>query len=134
MQKLKVLFADDEPSIRMLMENIFEVVEIPGAEDVAIDATIVDDGSAAVEKAREQKYDVLITDVRMPIMDGMQAAREIRRMHPDTYIIFATAFVDENMAEMTELGNHVVKKPYSYIHVQDGLGSYFKRERMVAAG
>lgn len=132
MQELKVLFADDEAGIRMLMASVLAAIEIPGVEDVVIESTIVEDGDVAVQKAREQEYDILVTDVRMPNMNGMQAAQEIRQIQPDIYIIFATAYVEENMTEMTALGDHVVKKPYSYIHIQDGLASYFEKAKLLS--
>ena len=132
MQELKVLFADDEEPIRMLMASIFEAIQIPGVENVAISSTIVDDGDVAVEKAREQGYDILMTDIRMPNMDGTRAAREIKQMHPNVHVIFATAYVEENVAELAELGDHVIKKPYSYMHIQDALAGYFERTGLVS--
>lgn len=129
--ELKVLFADDEEDIRMLMANVFEVIEVSGLEDLAISATIVDDGDVAVEKAREQEYDMFITDIRMPNMNGKDAVKEVKQLQPDIYVIFATGYVEKNMDAIQELGDSVIKKPYSYIDLQDAFTDYCAKKGLV---
>lgn len=67
MSKLKVLIADDDPIIRLDLKQMLENLEY----DVVAEA---DDGQRAVELARESKPDVCILDVKMPVMDGIEAA------------------------------------------------------------
>jgi CheY-like chemotaxis protein len=52
----------------------------------------VSDGRAAVEQAKRLKPDVVVLDYRMPEMDGIQTAYEIRQFAPKTKILFYTAF------------------------------------------
>lgn len=127
MPELTILFADDDLHIRLLMQHVFESMEVPGLEDLVINVTVVEDGDVAVEKVREQRYDILFSDIRMPKMNGIDAVREIRRIQADIYVVFATAYVEKNMDAIEGLKDHVMKKPYNYTHVQDALLEYFKR-------
>ena len=127
MPELTILFADDDLHIRLLMQCVFESMEVPGQEDLVINVTVVEDGDVAVEKVREQRYDILFSDIRMPNMNGIDAVREIRQIQPDIYVVFATAYVETNMDAIEGLQNHVMKKPYNYTHVQHALLEYFSR-------
>lgn len=68
MQTLRVLIADDEPIIRM---DLKKTLESAGYEVVGE----AGDGAKAVELARSLKPDIAILDVKMPVMDGIEAAR-----------------------------------------------------------
>ncbi|MBX9574614.1 MAG: PAS domain S-box protein [Caulobacteraceae bacterium] len=70
--ELKVLMADDAPANREL------VTAILGGLGVAIET--VENGALAVEAARSGAYDVILMDVHMPVMDGLDATRAIRAM------------------------------------------------------
>ena len=67
---LRVLVADDHPINRTVVELILETV---GAEVVS-----VGDGRQAVEQFKAHAFDVVLMDVHMPVMDGLEAIREIR--------------------------------------------------------
>ena len=88
---VRVLIAEDEALIRldlkeMLIEEGFEVV----AE--------VADGAAAVERARELRPDLAILDIKMPVMDGLEAAERItdERLAP---VLILTAFSQRDLIE-----------------------------------
>lgn len=65
----KVLVADDDPANRRLAERLLQRL---GAE-----VTVVDDGQAAVEAAAVTGFDLVLIDVHMPRLDGIQATRQI---------------------------------------------------------
>ena len=67
---VRVLLADDHPTNRIIIELILEVV---GAEVVS-----VADGAQALEQFKQQRFDVVLMDVQMPVMDGLTAIRAIR--------------------------------------------------------
>jgi DNA-binding NarL/FixJ family response regulator len=68
---IRVLLADDEPLVRT------GIAMILGAEPDIDVIAVVSDGAAAVERVRELNPDVVVMDVRMPVMDGVEATRRI---------------------------------------------------------
>lgn len=53
------------------------------------------DGRTAVEQARAYRPDVVLLDIRMPVLDGLRAAAELRRVVPDTAVLMLTTFSEE---------------------------------------
>lgn len=90
----KILIADDEMIERMvlrkkLIDNFGDKCEIRVAEN----------GREVVEKFKQSGADLLILDIEMPGMNGLEAAEEIRRMGSDCSIIFLTAFNEFDYAK-----------------------------------
>jgi DNA-binding response OmpR family regulator len=82
---MKILLAEDEPDIQF-------VVQI-ALEDAGHQIVVVDDGQAAIERARAEQFDVLLLDVMMPRLDGLGACQQLKA-DPATSampIIFLTA-------------------------------------------
>jgi DNA-binding NarL/FixJ family response regulator len=86
---IRVLIADDEPMIRAGARAI--LTSDPEIEVVA-DAG---DGRAAVDLTRHHRPDVTLLDIRMPGLDGLDAAEELRRTVPDTAVAMLTTFDDD---------------------------------------
>jgi DNA-binding NarL/FixJ family response regulator len=82
----RILIADDRESMRVAIR--FLLVMRPHWE-ICGEAT---DGREAVAKASELQPDVVVLDVRMPLMDGLQAAREICRNMPATPVVVYTLY------------------------------------------
>ena len=85
---VKVLVADDEKIIR---EGAVRVIEqcLPGAEIVQCE-----DPNKALEEAENKKFDIAFLDIQMPGMTGVELAKRIKKISPDTNIIFSTAYAD----------------------------------------
>lgn len=96
MEELKVLIADDDAGMRLIMRKIVDKVE---GFSLAAEA---DNGQTALELAESLKPDVVFLDVEMPRMTGVECARAIEDMNPDTIIIFATAH-DTYMSDAFEV-------------------------------
>jgi two-component system response regulator AtoC len=99
--------ADDEEGVRTFLA---ETLERAGHE-----VTQVADGAAAVRAAREEPFDVVLTDLRMPGTDGMTVVRTVRTEQPDVEVIVLTAFGDVATAvEAMKLGAFdYLEKPVS---------------------
>jgi two-component system response regulator HydG len=102
----KVLVVDDQKNMRattaMLLREAGHVV----AE--------AEDGAAAVERVRQEAFDVVLTDLRMPGLDGMGVLRAVRAASPHTQVIVMTAYgTIESAVEAVRQGAHdYVSKPF----------------------
>jgi DNA-binding NtrC family response regulator len=93
----RILVADDEEGVRSF---VAESLERDGHEVVQ-----AADGAEALAAAREEPFDVVITDLKMPNMDGMTLVRTLRTEQPDVELIVLTAFGDVTTAvEAMKLG------------------------------
>ncbi|MFD0207410.1 MULTISPECIES: response regulator [Saccharothrix] len=86
---IRVLLADDEAMVRAGVKAILDTD--PGIEVIAEAA----DGQEAVELARVHQPDVALLDIRMPRLDGLAAAAELRRSVPDVAIVMLTTFDED---------------------------------------
>lgn len=97
--EITVIIADDHPIVR---KGLREVIEEDARLRVVADAT---NGREAVEAVEKFSPQVVILDVDMPLMNGFEAALEIKSKNPETEIIFLTMHRDEEMFnEAIDLG------------------------------
>jgi DNA-binding NarL/FixJ family response regulator len=87
---IRVLLADDEALIRAGIRFVLEV-----ADDIEIVAE-ADNGGSAVELARKHFVDVALLDIRMPGVDGLAAAAEMRKVAPRTNVVMLTTFGEDD--------------------------------------
>jgi DNA-binding NarL/FixJ family response regulator len=90
MKRPRVLLADDH---RLLREAFARVLE-PECDVVGA----VGDGRAALSAARELRPDIVVLDIAMPLLNGLDAARELKRTMPDLKLIFLTMNEDADVA------------------------------------
>ncbi len=95
---LRILLADDHPANRKVVEVLLSVADV--------EIVSVEDGRQAVEAFRKDRFDLILMDMQMPVMDGLTATRDIRRLEkasgtPRTPVLMLTA---NAMAEHVEAG------------------------------
>jgi DNA-binding NtrC family response regulator len=83
---LEVLLVDDDPELRKTLTEVLR--------EAGHDVTAAGDGDAALGHVTSKVFDVVITDVRLPKLDGLLLFRRIRREAPDTRVILMTAYAD----------------------------------------
>jgi excisionase family DNA binding protein len=89
-QRARVLVVDDEEPVRDLLLRTLALADY--------DVDVVPDGRTAVDRMRIIDYDLLITDLRMPDVDGLKVIREARRLKGDLPIIIVTGYSSEASA------------------------------------
>jgi len=93
----RVLVVDDEPAVRELLEKTLTLA------DYAVDTAA--DGPSALDRLRATEYKLLITDLKMPGMDGLSVIREARRIRPELPVVIITGCSTEASAiEAINLG------------------------------
>lgn len=84
MKTMKLLVVDDEENIRFLFK---EELEEEGYE-----VEVASNGLEAIEKIKTSAYDLVILDIKMPGMNGIQALSEIKNMNKDLPVILCSAY------------------------------------------
>jgi DNA-binding NarL/FixJ family response regulator len=86
---IRVLLADDEAMVRAGVKAI-----LAAAPDIDVVAE-AGDGHEAVELVRAHRPDVALLDIRMPVLDGLRAAAELRRVAPGVAVVMLTTFSED---------------------------------------
>ena len=121
----RVLVVDDERSMRELLSIVLR-------RD-GYDVLIAEDGATAVELLKRERVDILITDIRMPHMNGVDLLREAKRIAPDIVSIVMTAFAStETAVEALRLGaaDYVHKSPNAASELRLRVGRELERKRL----
>jgi len=106
-KKTNILIVDDEID---LLETLGDIFESKG-----YNVTMVEDGNKATELLRRKYFDVVLMDLKMPGISGVDSFKEVKRLHPSAAIIMMTAgSVGENIKEALGAGvDAVVDKPFN---------------------
>lgn len=102
-QKIRVVLADDHAVVR---KGIRDILEAEGDIEVVGDAA---DGAEAIACVAEHRPDVVVLDIQMPQVSGIEATRRIRAQYPEVKILILTAYDDD---------------PYVFSLLQAGASSY----------
>lgn len=105
MAKKKILICDDEEGIRESLRLILE-------ENYDLDFAIT--GIEALEKAKKESPDIVILDIKMPKMNGLDTLKEIKKVSPNTKVIIASGYKStETAQEAVKLGaSDYIIKPF----------------------
>ena len=116
----RVLVVDDEIDIREALE-----MTMRGA---GYEVCSAENGAMAVEVARAERFDVVVTDYRMPGLDGAQTLRALKLLDPTMRVIVATGYGSpEQEAECRADGaDDYVRKPFELRAILDAVGRLLK--------
>ncbi len=116
----KILIVDDEEDVRLFLADFL------GDRDFKIDTA--ESGEEALGKVAKTPPDLVLLDVMMPGMDGIQCLEEIKKKFPQMHVIMITALKDETrMAKAKKLGacDYIVK-PFSLSYLESELDKFLK--------
>lgn len=123
MALIRILVVDDHEVVRRVICSL--VSSDPGLDVVYQSA----DGETAVEKAKELQPDLVLLDISLPGISGIEAGRRIRRVSPDSYIIFLSQHDSPQMVEdALRVGGH------GYVTKMDAGAELLKAIRTVNEG
>jgi signal transduction histidine kinase len=108
----KVLLIEDEPDVR---ESYIDMLHLLGYE-----VEPAENGMSGLEKLQKDSYDIVITDLNMPVMDGLETLRRIKKKEIDTEVIVVTGFatIENAIGAMKQGAFDYITKPVSIEHVR----------------
>jgi two-component system, cell cycle response regulator CpdR len=120
----RILIAEDDEPVRGFVKRALEM------DGHAVVATV--DGAEALERLEQENgaFDLLLSDIRMPLMDGIALALSAGRSFPELPILLMTGFADqrERAHDLEAIIEDVVTKPFSLAEIRAAVG------RILAAG
>jgi CheY-like chemotaxis protein len=121
----RILIADDEASMRALVAR---AIAMDGHETVT-----AQDGAEALEILTNENgaFDLLLTDIQMPIMDGIALALSAARDFPDLTILLMTGFADqrERASNLNAIAHDVITKPFSVADIRTAVADALASRR-----
>src|SRR6202045_1517410 len=121
----RVLIVDDEDSMRLLVAR---AIAMDGH-----DITTASDGAEALEilGGADGAFDLLLTDIQMPIMDGIALALAAARDFPNLTILLMTGFADqrERASGLNAIAHDVITKPFSVADIRTAVADALASKR-----
>ncbi|MBN1823695.1 MAG: response regulator [Endomicrobiales bacterium] len=115
MKKSSIMIVDDEPDILVVLGEFLakEGFKVLTAKD----------GKQAVEKLKDQKIDLVLLDMAMPNMNGIETLKELRKVKPNLAVIMITAYRDaEKVVEAFRLGAYdCIFKPFDLKYLRQAV-------------
>jgi two-component system, OmpR family, copper resistance phosphate regulon response regulator CusR len=118
---MKLLVVEDEPKVASFLKQ--------GLEEQDHEITLCNDGKNAIKLAQENQYDVIILDIMIPQMDGLEVAKELRREGNKTPILMLTALgsTDEKVLGLDAGADDYLVKPFEFKELLARLRALSKR-------
>jgi len=125
MSKARILVVDDELSMRDFLQILFT------KEGYAVETA--ESGNEAVKKLSGSAFDLVITDLKMPGMSGIEVLRTAKAKNPDTAVIMITAYASpESVTEALDLGaTDYVNKPFRVEDLQHVVKAALEKKELV---
>ena len=118
-----ILLVDDEEAVRGFLKR--------GLELDGHTVRVAVDGADAMDRLREpaETFDLLLTDIRMPMMDGIELAHAARLDHPGLSILLMTGYAEqrERAGNLTAIVSDVLTKPFSLADLRSAVSRALAR-------
>jgi len=125
-QKKRILVVDDEENTRLALTRLLsrDGYEVKTASD----------GSDALNLIRSHPVELIITDLNMPVMDGLEFLKELNREHPTSHVIMLTAYGEvESYLEALNLGAfEYLNKPVKFEELRKVIQRIFEGSKKTA--
>jgi len=105
-EKTSILIVDDDTSMSRSMALILK--------RKGYDVTIAGSGQDGIENIRKRPFDITFMDIKMPIMNGVEAFEEIKKIRPESVVIMMTAYAFEELIQkaLEEGAYGIIQKPF----------------------
>jgi two-component system cell cycle response regulator len=120
-----ILLVEDDPLTRQQLEELL-AGKFP-------DLDVAENGEQGLKQYEERRHDIVITDILMPVLDGLDMANRIRRLNPGAQIVIITAYTE--LAQSTwvrQVAANYVQKPIDFdelIKILDSCRNRIMEER-----
>ncbi|NDE91416.1 MAG: response regulator [Alphaproteobacteria bacterium] len=111
----RILVAEDNPAVREFIQRALG--------SAGHDVTVTVDGQQALDQLSRETYDVLVTDIVMPNVDGIALALKATSLHPDLRIVMISGYAQERMRahNIDALVHRIIAKPFSIVEICDAV-------------
>ena len=115
----KILIVDDEKIIRDFLSDVLNDYPLSLAEN----------GKEAIEKLQQENYRLIITDLKMPEVGGIQVVKAVKKMNPNVCVIVITGYASlETEIECTKLGvTDYIKKPFTVERIRKAVKNVWEK-------
>jgi CheY-like chemotaxis protein len=120
-ERARILVVDDDDDVRMVAAAMIEEI---GYEVVAVES-----GAAALQAMEADRFGLLVTDVAMPGMSGVELTRQARQIAPEMPVIFASGYADVQTFGSELADEPLLKKPYRIAEVAARIAAALSQQR-----
>ena len=106
---IEIMIAEDQQLIRESLKII-----IDSQPEYTVVAAL-ENGEQVLQALKQQRADIILMDIRMPVMDGVECTRRIKESYPDVHVLILTTFVEDELVMQALLhgaSGYVLKGPY----------------------
>jgi CheY-like chemotaxis protein len=113
-----ILIVEDE---KLVAETLSDILELLG-----YNVTITSNGEEGLKKFKKEKFDLIITDIHMPKLDGFQLVKKIRASDKEIPILALSGFIDsEHIQKILDMGaDGYIEKPFTIAKIKSALKQF----------